>query len=184
MIDAVARDIATALAAEVDAPVRASSIDATAMQLYLRARFEYLRSWGSTAKEAAALFEQALALAPDDPNILAGCARAHMRMLAWGEGDERTLERAHARAARAVELAPTNGNAWAATAEAYWHGGDATSAVRALLTGLDQAPQVAVLHDLLGRLLAEVGAIEPARHHLRTALAFDPSLNTSGVDLA
>ena len=184
MSDAAARAIADVLTVELDAPRRTGADEGDAADLYLRARVEFYRSWATGAKGAVALFEQAAALAPSDPNILSGFARALARLPMWGEGDATSLERARAIAARAVQVAPTNGKAWAATAEASWHGGDVVGAMRALLKGLEVAPQVAMLHDLSGRLLLEAGMVTEARQRLETALAFEPGAVAAGVDLA
>jgi serine/threonine protein kinase len=73
--DEVARAIARALAAERSGKARQEPSDPVAIDLYFRARRAiYLER----QDEAATLFRQALARAPDDPTILAGHAYARI----------------------------------------------------------------------------------------------------------
>jgi serine/threonine-protein kinase len=180
-----ARAIADALSVDLPSVAVAAVADPVAMELYLRAKQEYWRSWHATAAGAASLFDRALALAPSDTKILAGCAMAYARMVFWGEGTrEETLARARALTDAAVIVAPEYGDAWAAAASFRLNTGDPVGAARALHTGLTRAPNFAFLQDMLGRLLAEVGAIDEAVLRLRIALELDPTLISAHQDLA
>ncbi len=174
--DEAARAIAEALTVAAPVKARVAPTNAAAIDLYLRAQHEYHQFWRENVVKAVDLYEQALRLAPNDPTILAGCARARVRIAFFGgEGAKESLALAHQAADRAVAGAPELGESWVALAAARRMGGDAPGAARALVTALHRSKGLAPAHDLLGRLLLEVKSPAPAMFHLRTALAIDPS---------
>jgi serine/threonine-protein kinase len=77
--DEAANAIAEALTLVRDLPAREAPTDPLAIDLYLRARHAYHAGWAMNVDVAVRLFEEALARAPDDPQILAGYALALMR---------------------------------------------------------------------------------------------------------
>jgi serine/threonine-protein kinase len=77
--DELARSVAEALSSH--ASPRTSPMDPRAVELYLRARGELRRFWGTHAIEAAELLEQAAHHAPSSPAILGALAVA--RAQAW-----------------------------------------------------------------------------------------------------
>src|SRR6185369_1761033 len=77
--DDTARAIAEALTATLIPPERAAA-NPEAIDLYLRARAAMQQFFGGRLREAAALYERAIALAPEDPLILAGYASALARL--------------------------------------------------------------------------------------------------------
>jgi len=175
--DEAAKAIAEALTVHFTAKPRVPPTDPQAIELYLRASHELAKFLRGDIARAVELYEQALARAPNDPTILAGCARARVRLAFYGgEGSTRLLELAREAAERAVSGAPENGEAWAALAAARLMGGDPPGAGRAVRTALARAPGLAHAQELLGRMLLEVGEVEEAASHLRAALAIDPSV--------
>jgi serine/threonine-protein kinase len=175
--DEAAHAIASALTV-VDAPMhaRAAPTNAAAIDLYMRATHEYHKFWREDVVRAVALYEQALELAPNDGTILAACARARVRVAFFGgEGAAEVLALAQAAADRAVAGAPELGESWSALASARMMAGDPAGAVRALRTSLEKSRGLAPAHDLLGRILVEVGLVDEALRHLRTARSIDPS---------
>jgi len=183
--DGAARAIADALTTELPVLDRSAQTDPAGVELYLRARAQFLSSWRNTAAPAAKLFESALALAPSDPRIVAGCALAYVRMIFFGEGDRAAnVARARELTERAVVLGPELGDAWASLASFRLHTSDAVGAMRAARAGLDHAPNSAALHDLMGRLLVEVGRADEALVRLEIALALDPTLFTARLEIS
>jgi serine/threonine-protein kinase len=178
--EAMARAVAETLTAKPPTIERAAPSDPAAVELYLRARTEFWKSWRVTAEPAAKLFEAALALSPTDAKVVSGSAMAYVRMVFFGEGDRgATIARAHDLTERAVAMAPELGDAWAALSNFRLHTGDPGGAAKALRRGLDHAPQCALLQELLGRLLLEANAIDEAVARLDIAISLDPTLFTA-----
>jgi serine/threonine-protein kinase len=174
--DEAANAIAEALTLTGVPKARVAPSDPVAVDLYLRATHEFHQFWLENVKRAVELYEQALELAPNDPTILAACARARTRIVFFGgEGAGKMLELAREAAERAVAGAPEMGESWLALATVRLMGGDAAGAVRAVVTALARSKGLAPAHDLLGRILIEVGRTEEALAHLRTAISIDPS---------
>jgi serine/threonine-protein kinase len=182
--DDAARAIAYALTSEFPSRERGAAADPAGVELYLRARSQFRADWARTAAPAVKLFESALALAPADPNVVAGCAIALSRMIFFGEGDrDACVARAKELTERAVVLAPEHGDAWAALSSFRLHTGDAEGAARAARAGVGRAPNNVLLQDMLGRILLEAGAIDEAIVRLDIALALDPTLVSARHEL-
>ncbi len=182
--DEAAAAIAEALTVHFTPKPRAAPTDPEAVDLYLRASYEFAKFWRDDVARAVDLYEKALARAPNDPTILAASARARVRLAFFGgETAKKVLELAHEAADRAVAGAPENGEAWAALAAARFMGGDPPGAVRALRAALSRAPGLAHAQELMGRILLEVGEMEEAAARLRTALSIDPSILTPRWEL-
>jgi serine/threonine protein kinase/tetratricopeptide (TPR) repeat protein len=183
--DEAAEAIAQALTVHFTAKPRAAPTDPAAIDLYLRGSHELAKFWRTDVERAVELYEQALVRAPNDPTILAGCARARVRLAFFGgEKATRLLELAREAAERAVAGAPENGESWAALGAARFMGGDAPGAVRAVRAALARAPGLAHAQELLGRILLEAGEVDEAAARLRTALSIDPSVSSARWDLA
>jgi serine/threonine protein kinase len=172
--DEAAQAIAEALSVHSTARPREAPNDPAAIDLYLRASYELARFLRPNVARAVELYEEALARAPEDPTILAGCARARVRLAFFGgEGAAGLLKLALEAAESAVSGAPDNGASWSALASARHMGGDAPGAVRALRAALSRAPGLAHAQEVLGRILLEVGEIDEAAARLQTALSID-----------
>ncbi|HEX3345470.1 MAG TPA: tetratricopeptide repeat protein, partial [Polyangiaceae bacterium] len=154
--------------------------------LYLRARHAFRRGWRENTMEAIALFEQALALAPDDPTILAGYARAQFRRFLFdteASGALEAEEKGRAAAERALVLAPRLGEAHAALSNVKWMMGDYPGSARDLREALRIAPSSPDVAELYGRMLLEAGQPERAVAILGAAAALDPAVDFSSGDL-
>ena len=184
--DEAANAIAEALTVQRSAPARPAPSDPRALDLYLRARHAFRRGWRENTAEAIALFEQALALAPDDPTILAGYARAQFRRFLFdteASGALAAEEKGRAAAERALVLAPRLGEAHAALSNVKWMMGDFLGSARDLREALRIAPSSPDVAELYGRMLLEAGYPERAVAILGAAAALEPSVDLSSGDL-
>src|SRR5262249_31670670 len=147
--DEAARAIVGALTAGDAAPAREAPADPAAIDLYLRGRSAAQRfddfGTGEVGREMISYFEQALALAPDNPTILAAYAIACCR--AWfylgTSGDK-----ARAAAERAVVMAPQLGESHLARALVCHYADDPTGALMSVRRAVGAAPSLADAHDL------------------------------------
>jgi serine/threonine-protein kinase len=163
------RAVATALSARAANDERAT--DPRAVDLYLRARAEMRRFWGSHAQNAADLLAQAADHAPTSPPILG--ALAFVSVMAWILRGDPELE-VRARDAVARGLAGGHGEAFLASGMFQFNHGNVEAAATALATALVRAPMSAQTHETAGKALIEIGAPDEGRYHLETALALDP----------
>ncbi len=184
--DEVARAIAAALTVELDAPHREAPSNPMVIELYLRGRREYRQFWRDTVPSAIRHFEEALALSPDDPTILAALAMARVRnwFLSGGEGGIDWARLAQEAAGRAVALAPQLGEAHLALATVSFHDGDGVAAMRSVKDAIRRAPGLAEAHSLLGRILIEIGRIHEGIRRHESALEIDPTIPSIVDDLA
>lgn len=168
--DTLAQEIATALSTRASTQTRPT--DPRSVDLYLRARAELRRFWGSHAQSAADMLDHAHDLSPSSAPI-AG-ARALASVQAWVlQGDPKLFERA--RLATGQGLATGHAEAFLASASFKLNTGDPYNAARDLATALVRAPMLAQAHEMAGKVLVEIGAVSEARHHFDTAVALDPS---------
>jgi serine/threonine-protein kinase len=181
--DEAARAIAEALTLDGRTLAgRSAPSDPVAIDLYLRARHEHRQFGSEHQRRAIELFEQALAIAPEDPLLMAGSAMALAR-LSFFTGDH-SIPRARQVAERAVLLAPHLGEAHLALGSVLFQVGEAAGAAKALRAAVTAAPGVAEAHAALGRLLCEAGAVEEGIRRLESACALDPDAPIALTDLA
>jgi len=175
--DEVAHAIAEALSVDLAAPAREAPSDPLAIDLYLRARQEFHRIWPDAVHRSVELFRQADARAPGHPTILAGYARAAVRL--WWHVPDPTSDLAtlaRETAERAVQVAPDHGEPCLAQAAVCFAEGDVVAAARHVRSALAKAPMLADAHMLVADLLAEVGHPETAIARYKTALSLDAGL--------
>ena len=181
--DEAAHAIAAALTVDASqgAPRNAPS-DPAAIDLYIRGRHEYRKFWPDAVERSIVLFDQALALAPDDPTILAGLATALARRTFFqGDGE---FERARSIAERAVAAAPNLGEPLLALGSVLLQNGESPAAARAFKQAIQRSPGLAEAHAALGRVLMEVGAVDDAVRRLEAALALDADTPLARTELA
>ena len=174
--DEVAQAIAGALAVEA-AQKPSATRDPAVVDLYLRARHAYFTFGVAGTERAVALFEQALALAPDDPLILAGAALAQMAFITMHPAMGQGFRKAVGVAERAVAIAPDLADGHIALANLRLHDSRDTEAVHEALLALAAAPSNAEAHYLIGRFYAESGSTTKAIAQLEIAHALDPRLD-------
>jgi tetratricopeptide (TPR) repeat protein len=130
------------------------------------------------------LFEEALKKAPNDPRVLSGYALAQMRRLAVEESSEAAAHVALRAAERAKAAAPSAGEPRVALANYYFIMGDAAAAAREVNDALRLSPSLPDVHELCGRILAEVGRPEEGLAFLERALLLEPSMLRTKLDIA
>lgn len=167
---AVVPEIARALSKRAAPPADAPT-DPRSVELYLRARAELRRFWGGHARVASGLLDQAYALSPQSPPIVA--ARALAAVTAWAFLNLPEL-RAHAVDTLHAAIATDHPEALLASAQFKLNTGDSLAAAGELGTALVRAPMLAQAHEMAGKLLVEMGATDEARRHLETAGQLDP----------
>jgi eukaryotic-like serine/threonine-protein kinase len=184
--DQAADAIADALTLRRQAPARVPPSDARALDLYLRARHAFRSGWRDDVARSIVLFEHALALAPEDPTILAGYARAELRRFVFDTeaSGARDAERKGREAAeKALRIAPGMGEPWAALANLKWVMGDAVGCARDLREAIRIAPSSGDVNELAGRLLLEAGAPERGIAMLAAAETMEPGMDLASGDL-
>jgi serine/threonine-protein kinase len=184
--DDVADAVADALTVRRNAPARESPTDGRAVDLYLRARHAFNRAWRDDNAEAIRLFEEALALAPNDPTILAGHARAQLRRFTFdteAAGADDAERKARQCAERALSLAPHLGEARAALANLRWILGDHVGCARDLREAVRVVPSSSEINELYGRMLLEAGEPTRAVQCLSAAASLEPSVDLVLGDL-
>jgi len=165
----LARGIADALSTRATSVTKPT--DPRAVDLYLRARAELRRFWGTHVQTAARLLEQAVAYAPTSAPILA--AHAYASVQAWVmRGEPELLPRAREALERA--LATGHGEAYLASAQYNFNRGDLERGAVDLAKALVRAPMSAQTHELAGKILLEIEGASGARQHFETARGLDP----------
>ena len=173
--DDAARAIAAALTDTATRP-REAPADADAVELYLRARSGLNTMFEPAYEAAVALLDRALALAPNNPVILAERAWTRMSQTFRPGTSEELMATALREATLALELGPMLGEPWVALAHVRNNSNDTAGAVVALRRAVKNAPSLARAHDLLGRIMLEAGLFDAAIHHLERAIWLDPAV--------
>jgi serine/threonine-protein kinase len=169
--DEVARAVAEALAAQIEGAPRAAASSAEDVDLYLRARDAYYRSFSGDKDLPMELFGRLVARTPNDARALAGFAMARTHQF---RADQKTRDAIRAAFTRAIELAPSLPEGHVAEALfAFFIEGDHPASMRATRRALRLAPNSVEGNDIAGRLLTEAG--DPRGIvHVDKALALEP----------
>lgn len=177
--------IASALTTRVEEPRRPlADDDPRVVELLMRARYILNNNWFEQVSDAVELLEQARDIAPDSPRVLTGLATGYARMVFFEP--ERAFELlaiARTHATRAHELAPDRAAPHLALAFIGYSSGDLTTAISECEAAIGLAPNFLEAHDLLGRILTEVGPLDRARAHLERAVELDKHLYRARINL-
>jgi tetratricopeptide (TPR) repeat protein len=143
-----------------------------AVELYLRARHELAQAWLiGDPQSSLEMLKTAAARAPDDPTLVSGYVLNALRNILLDQEQARALEEP---IMRILASSAHLGEPWVAYASLRFNGyGDAAGAMRALKRAIAIAPSLADAHDLIGRFLLEIGAVEEAVARLEHALWLD-----------
>ena len=178
--DDVAKAVAHELTVDFVPEKRGPDMDALTVDLYLRAKAAYHGFGAEQVASAVKDFERALALAPDDPRILAGYVTSCSRESTGKWFDAPGLL---AKAERAIELAPTLSEAHVAKGVVLFHSSKPEQAIRSFRRALACSRTNAEAHDQLGRILVDADR-EEAPIHLGAALALEPTFEIAKLALA
>ncbi len=167
----LANQLLEALSTKAAAARTSTQIDPRAVDLFLRAKSEQRRFWGEHLVNARDLLEQALAFAPNAPQILSAFASA--TVFVWiRTGDPARLAPAQKAVERALHTG--HGDAYLAAANLEINRYNVVACGTMLAQALARAPMSAAVHELAGRLLVEVDDVARGRHHFETAIGLDP----------
>jgi serine/threonine-protein kinase len=188
-VDAVAETLArvTAAALGLDSPAAATTLphrEATVLELVLRADHKYHKALARDLQEAVRLYEEALALAPQDARVLAGFSMALARSFFYESPRDATLDRADAASRRALELSPELAECHLARGHLALHRGEPISAARHFREALALAPQRPEGHEWIGRLLLETGDLRDATPRVQMAMRIDARVITLQWEVA
>ncbi len=180
-----AQAVAEALMADDLALPRSPVIESAAVEIYMQARRQMHQAWFGDLSASVELFERALQVVPDDARLLSGAAIARARAAFFGgDGAEKHLQAAADYAERAIAMAGQRSEPHLALARVHFMRQEFGHALASLRAALTRSPSCASSHDLMGRILREIGPIEAAIRHMETALELDPHLHTTRWDLA
>jgi TolB-like protein/tetratricopeptide (TPR) repeat protein len=159
--------------------------DATAYDLYLRARYE-LNQRGSGVRRSIALFEQAIARDSAFVDAWSGLADAWavLPIIDGGTAVRMTIDSTRIAARRAIALDSLGWEAWSALGAAYGVASQVDSAESALRRSSALAPRQAIPHRWLGLVYGSVGNFEQQEREERIALELDPLSAISTATLA
>ena len=172
--------IAAALALDGHKPESRLS-DPVAVELYLRARSAYREFSPSSVAAACDLYDQALAMAPNDPLLLSGKAMGLARVIFFSGT---RLPEAHETAKRALQVAPHSAEAHLAVGTVELQLGNSREALACALSAIHRSPSLAEAHQLAGRILAETGPADAALRALALAIELEPRIGLSHMSRA
>lgn len=156
---------------------RAASRDLQHWDLLMRARWHYWRSSLKDITEAKRLFQQALALRPDDSNTLSLLAFSLATEVwsGWSADPKASAVEARRLAMRAVAIDERDAFAHFALGVALLSFAELDRAIDEQRRAVDLYPQFAAASAELGRLLAYRGQSEEGERHIRRAMACCPT---------
>jgi TolB-like protein len=178
----VAREIAHQVRLELTPSMNARvagrrPMNPRAYELYLQGRYEWNQMTEPAVRKAAGLFEQALALDPDDARASSGLADAYLILtqvlsaMPQREGMARVKEHAQ----RALEADPHSAEAHASNAAALLFGDfDFKRSEAEVLKALELNPGYSTAHLVYSVVLATQSRLDEAIEQDRQALALDP----------
>ena len=185
MNDNLACALGEALSTTIRSEGRRALTNPLALERYVVARQALRLAWAGMTPLApvVALFDEALALAPDDPLVLAGAAMARARARNFElDGADGGSQTARALARRAQALAPQAAEPRLALASIAFVDCEWPEAVRELRAALARAPALPHAHLMLATVQGEVGAVEDALVRLGTAITLDPTLAQARIE--
>jgi eukaryotic-like serine/threonine-protein kinase len=182
---AVQDDLGRAIAAQVDvrlapsrAPRRASNrpVHHAAYEAYLQGRFHLWRVTRPDLDRALEYFRQATELDPTMAEAYAGLAQAYVVLpIAGGAEPREAFPRAERAARQALEIDPDSVAAQTAmTGLRHWYNWDWAGAEVYARRAIERNPSDARAHQVLGRLLTNVGRHDEAIAEIDLARRLDP----------
>ena len=174
----VAEEVAKALALELLAGSGPKPVAANpeAHEAYLQGRFYCGQRSEEALKKAMTHFEEALLLDPNCARACSGIADCCTLLTWFGALWPREAgSRAEKAAARALEIDPTLGEAYASLALArFWHGWDWKGAEEMFLRAIELNPSYAMARQWYASLLNSRGRLDEAQIQMLRAREIDP----------
>jgi adenylate cyclase len=173
--------------AEAEKSVRSKSPDAIDLEMRGRALFMKRQQQGASQQEithtAQALFEQALAIDPNDADALADAAYTYFLdyYYIWGDTKIDYDAKVLGLADRAIALAPDN--IWAYYAKCMYlnASGRSNEGLRAADEGLAINPNFALLHNARGYSKINLGQFDQAKSDIFEAMRLSPRDPSTGL---
>jgi tetratricopeptide (TPR) repeat protein len=153
-----------------------STIDADPSHFGARAKLARLYLFSGAPDKALALIEPALEKRPNDPELLT--------IRAAGRIQKKETAEARADAERAVQLAPTNGDAAAVLAGIYSGSGESAMAITLLEQSIQRIPDTVELRLVLAQLYAQNNRASDAEALLMKVAALQPAEKAHRLRLA
>jgi eukaryotic-like serine/threonine-protein kinase len=155
---------------------RRQTEDAQAYELYMKGRYAWNKRTPDGLRQAVGFFQQAIDRDPLYARAYAGLADAYILQSAYGQvAPSDVLPRAHAAAARALELDPAL--AEARTSLAYFrrnYDEELGPSEAEFRRAIAQNPSYATAHHWYALCLADMGRAQDAIREIRTAAQLDP----------
>ncbi len=184
MVDQAARALAGALAAPLAGKAPVVAQDSAVVEAYFQMRALARTIWGHDAGEAWRIAEAAIAVAPDDPLLLACKALVCANLAFRAPTDpEQWIAEGRAAANRAIQRAPLLADAWLGLARIEWVVADLPAAARALHQALALNAGLTRAQEMLGAILLEIGDLEEGILRLEAVMAADPLSVLARTDL-
>jgi eukaryotic-like serine/threonine-protein kinase len=182
---AVQDDIGRAIAQQVQVkltperaahPTAARQVDRAAYDAYLQGRFHLWRVTRPDLERALEFFGQAIEIDPAMAVAYAGLAQTYVVLpIAGGADPRQAFPRAEEAARRALELDPGSAEAQTAmTGLCHWYNWDWSGAEGYARLALARNPSNARAHQVLGRLLTNIGRHDEAIAEIDVARRLDP----------
>jgi TolB-like protein/tetratricopeptide (TPR) repeat protein len=175
----ISRDIVTGLQlaldpspAEPQAHWRPSNPQAS--DAYLRARFFWNRRTHDDMQRAVEWYDRAIQLDPASPQLYAGLADVYATLGPPQMPVSEMITRGTAAAEKAIALAPSMGEPYAALGKLRSYGWDWRGAERSFLNAIERAPHYAPARYWYGSFLANQGRCHEARAQAHEAERLDP----------
>ncbi|HAA55754.1 MAG TPA: hypothetical protein DCE42_13405, partial [Myxococcales bacterium] len=185
LVDDITAGLSDALAMEQPEPQNQyHTQDPVAIDLYFRAKHLLREQWHHDVGIAVEYFDKARERAPNDPLILSGASVARARQAFYhGDNDPQIIASSRVLAEQALAIAPERSEALFALGMVCHLENKKGNALKWLRKAIEVSPTHADAHDLLGRILQELGDVKEAIEHLKLAYSLDPNITSAKWDL-
>jgi TolB-like protein/Tfp pilus assembly protein PilF len=188
--DEVAVAIADELSSRIEgvaaeAPARADTGNAQALQAYLQGREAWRRRTVASLETAEAMFSKAVELDPEFARAWSGLADTYLLQVDYGRrSNEEAIRLAEPAAVKAVVLRPKLGEAWASLGLLRLTAGQFKAARSSLEQAMNLDPRYEMAPMWLANVYANIGRMDKKREVLLKAVELNPLEPVINVNLA
>jgi TolB-like protein/DNA-binding winged helix-turn-helix (wHTH) protein len=168
----VAQEIAKNIQTQVKTPKQPYSVNAKALDAYLRGNYYLNRYTEEEARKAQQYFQQAVDADPNFAPAYVGLALAHEGLFQRTTEDTAATERT---ARRALELDPTLSDAWTTLGKIKLDSWDWAEMERNYRKAIELNPNNANAHQEFGEFLDAMGRLDEGLRECQVAQALDPN---------